>query len=107
MKEVPKRKFYAKMAALGYTPSQVDKKWAKATSADKFKAGLARRRGRHTYLFLPKQREIKRSDILRLRLQGDEEENLFSKSQAKTMMQGKGQIEFGSGTLKQALRGLM
>ena len=55
---------------------------------------------------MPKQRHVQRSDVLKIQLSGDQEENFVSKSQSTAMLQGKGQVDFAKGTLSSAFGGL-
>ena len=57
LKEVSKRKFYLKHRQLGYSADRIDSKWEAATSAERFRMGLARRQGKKVFTFMPKSRD--------------------------------------------------
>jgi hypothetical protein len=105
MKEVSKRKFYMKHRQLGYTEPQVERKWEKATSAERFRQGLARRVGKKVYTFMPKSREMSSTDIIALSLEGERETSYMTASTAKSMLQGKQQVQLSDGTRKTAFGG--
>ena len=105
MREVSKRKFWSEKRDLGYSEPQIHNKWEKATTSEKFKSGMARMVGKKVKVLLSPERNVRRSDLLRLSMQNDEEENWVSKAQGRLMMQGKGQLHFDQHTTKTAFGG--
>ena len=107
MKEVTERKFRMKMAALGYSPEEVEKKFLKASSAARMKAGLARKAGKTTYVFMPKAREVSTADVMALNMKGDDDENFMSASSAKQMLHGQFSVDIGSHAKRNAFGGII
>ena len=106
LKEVCKRKFFKKNRDLGYDDDRIKKKWEAATTAEKFRQGLARREGKRVFCFLPKAMEITRSDILSQSLEGEREESFMAASTAKTMLRGRQSLQLEERTKKQAFGGI-
>ena len=104
-KEVSKRKFYAKHRNLGYKKTKIDKKWLKATSAEAYKLGLARKCGKKELVFMEKAREFSSSDVMSMTLAGASETNYISQTQAKQMLHGRNAIELSDRAKKDAFGG--
>jgi len=107
MKEVDKRKFYSKMIALNYTDPEIERKWERATSAAKIKAGLCRKVGKQVLVFMPKSREVESADIMSLTLEGDKSESLVNAAHSKQMLEGQHAIDLGLGAKKRAFGGVL
>ena len=106
MKEVCQRKFYAKHRAMGYSESQIDKKFQKASSADMVKKGLCRKQGKKIFVYMPKANELAEKDILALSMQGEGEDSWMSKSSCKDLLRGKQGAEMGKNAKASFLGGL-
>ena len=106
MKEVSERKFRFKHQQLGYSEAQINSKFAKASSASKFKAGLARRQGKTTFVFMPKARELSSADVMAMQLEGEKEDMYCSSAQAKQMLHGKYDIQLSNQAKKSAFGGI-
>ena len=61
----------------------MEKKFLKASSAARFKAGLARKVGKTTYVFMPKAREVSIADGMALNMRGEDDENFIVPSIAR------------------------
>ena len=106
MKEVNERQFTAKMRKWGYTDPQIQRRWIKATSAEKMRAGLARKQGKKTFAFLPKQRVVSKADIFALQYEGEQEESFMSAGSAKALLRGPNALQISDGTKKHAFGGV-
>ncbi len=96
MKEMTWRQYKAKHKKLGYNKKEIKDRWAKATTAECYKKGLARKKGSKVLVWYNKGRECDSSDIIQLELKGEETKSLVSKQQSKTMMQGKHGVEMSA-----------
>ena len=89
LKEVDWRGFKRYHKKLGYKKVSVKTKWAKATEAQAFKSGKARRCGKKILVWINKGREAESSDIISLSQTGEKSESYVSKEQSKQMLRGK------------------
>ena len=88
MKEVDWRHFKAKHKKLGYNKKKIKARWEKATNAEAFRKGMARRSGNKVHVWLKQGRECAKSDIIQLEMLGEQEENFVNKEQSKKCFEG-------------------
>ena len=97
LREYNLRQFYKRFRAEDYTDPQIEEKWVKKTSALAFQKGMAEKRGKKTWVWLPEPRTIAKKDVLAVHLTGPAEQLRMGESSAKEMLLGKHAPRIGSG----------
>ena len=97
LREYNLRQFFTRFRAEDYSDPQIEEKWAKKTNALAFQKGLAEKRGKKTWVWLPEPRTIAKKDVLAVHLTGPADNLRMGESSAKEMLLGKHAPRIGSG----------